>query len=211
MLIMARLTCDEYFVMDYSELINPAIIVVDMVNGFIKEGKLSDPYIARTVQPIINLIANTNHVRQDLLFVTDCHQEGCLEFETFPVHCLEGTSESQVIDELKDYVTDTNVFKKNSINTFTAPGFSDWLNAIKAPADLVVTGCCTDLCILQLVLSLQSWINQNEKRNMRVIVPVNCVDTYDAEFSSHKAKKMNKFALKNMEANGIKVISEFVK
>lgn len=194
--------------MNIHELIHPAIIVVDMINGFTKSGPLADPEIAKAARPIASLIEETTQSRQALLFVKDTHEEGCLEFESFPPHCLKGTDESEIMDELKGFADQASVIEKNSISTFTAPGFSEWLKTLKIPADIVITGCCTDLCVLQLVLSLQSYINQNDLRGLRIVVPVDCVDTYHIE-GIHDAKETNRFALENMKANGVKVISGF--
>ena len=41
-----------------------------------------------------------------------------------------------------------------------------------------------------------------------VIVPVNCVDTFDTP--DHPAEQMNFFALSSMKSNGIKVVSEII-
>ncbi len=206
---MARLNHNDYPAMNLDELSRPSIIVVDMINGFVSKGALADPEIARAGTPIRSLIERTDSTRQKLLFVTDTHKPGCLEFDSFPEHCLEGSRESQVMDELQEFVTEDNVLRKNSINTFGADGFLDWFSALEKPSDIVITGCCTDLCVLQLALSLQSYINEKNLRGFRIILPVDCVDTYDIP-DVHSARQTNRFALDNMKANGIQVVSSIV-
>lgn len=201
---MARVNDNGYPEMKWDALNHPVVIVVDMINGFVKEGALADPAIEKIGPEIAEVLEKT---QAPSLFITDAHQPGCMEFESFPPHCLEGTEESQVMDLLKPYAK--NVLKKNSINTFSAPGFIEWYHHLKKPCDLIITGCCTDLCVLQLVLSLISYIHEHDQKGMRVIVPVSCVDTYDMN-GVHSAVETNRFALENMAANGVTVISRFI-
>ena len=65
---------------------------------------------------------------------------------------------------------------------------------------------CSDICILQFALCLNAWLNEHNFERMRVIVPINCVDTYHIE-GIHDAAEQNRFALQNMEANGIIIVS----
>lgn len=197
---MARMETLPYAACSFSELNNPVVIVIDMINGFAKTGALADPAIAGCAAPIAALLDHC----PERLFVTDCHEPGCMEFQAYPPHCLKGSKESEVIAELQDYADE--VLEKNSINTFTAPGFDLWL-AGRDNCDLILTGCCTDLCVLQLALSLQSWIHQNERKDLRVFVPANCVDTFQID-GVHEAAAANRFALDNMKSCGIQVVSE---
>ena len=49
-----------------------------------------------------------------------------------------------------------------------APEFEEFLNSdLKYYRDIIVTGCCTDLCVLHFVLSLNTWLNEH---NMNDIV-----------------------------------------
>lgn len=198
---MARLNHNPYAPQNLNELRNPRLIVVDMINGFVREGALADPEIARTAVPILRLLEQT----EGALFIRDCHEPDCMEFESFPSHCVRGSEESEIMQELKPWAG--HVLEKNSINTFTAPGFLEWLESVDSDTDLIITGCCTDLCILQLALSLQSWIHEHDRRDLRIFIPADCVDTYHIP-GVHEAAAWNAFALHNMEANGIHVVSK---
>lgn len=197
---MARETAQSYETIQKKALNRPLFFVVDMINGFAKKGALADPAISDLAEPIEALIQKEN--KEDVIFLCDSHEKKAREFSAFPKHCLKGSEESEVIDELQPYVN--RRIEKNSINSFFAPGFQELIEELP-DRDLVVMGCCTDLCVLQLALSLQSWLSQNNLDG-RVIVPVNCVDTYDAP--AHPAGKNNQAALDNMAANGVFVVDQ---
>lgn len=184
------------------ELHNPVIFVVDMINGFIKEGALHDEAILSCVSPIQALLAKLS-CRS--IFIADSHPPQTREFISYPQHCVIGTSESEVIEELQPFVE--RLFRKNSTNTFTCQDFQSFLQEeLFRYDDIVLTGCCTDICILQFALCLNAWLNEHNQSQKRIIVAMDAVDTYDIP-GIHDAIEWNTFAIKNMEANGILVVS----
>ncbi len=185
-----------------NELHQPLIFVVDMINGFIHEGALHDPAILNCAQPIRDLIQTLDCRR---IFIADAHPPKTREFLSYPPHCVIGTKESEIIDELVPFVEE--VFTKNSTNAFTCEAMTRFLNTeLDQYQDIIITGCCSDICILQFALCLNAWLNEHNFERMRVIVPINCVDTYHIE-GIHDAAEQNRFALQNMEANGIIIVS----
>lgn len=200
---MARLINNEYKSILANELKNPLVFVVDMVNGFVKEGALADPMIQSVVADQKALMDN---LQCRNVFVCDSHPPKTREFLAYPSHCVIGTNEAEVMDELKDYVK--RIVHKNSTNTFMAPEFQTLLKEEMGNyQDIVIIGCCTDLCIMQFALSLQSYLNEHNLCDYRVIVPVDCVETYHID-SIHDAYFWNDVSLKNMAANGITVVSK---
>lgn len=199
---MARVQKDSWPVLKASQLNKPNVFVVDMINGFTRQGALADPAIADIAGPIADLLDATG---ADAWFIRDSHSPDAAEFSSFPVHCLAGSEESEVIDVLKPYVDEQRVICKNTISAAAVDGFFEKIAAIEDGSDLIITGCCTDLCVAQLALPLQFWIMEHG-RNLRVIVVVNCVDTYDIK-DTHSAKKANETALNYMNANGVTVVS----
>lgn len=199
---MARLENLELEPLQMAELTNPVILVVDMVNGFAKQGALADPAISSCAAPIRKLIETS---QAPVWFICDAHEPGCLEFDAFPAHCLKGSQEAEVIDELKDLAAKERTIYKNAISTFAAPDFGRILAELPEKSDVVVTGCCTDLCIEQLALPLQSWMHQQERRGSRVIVPADCVDTYHIE-GVHDAVSNNEAALQRMKGCGVTTV-----
>ena len=50
-------------------------------------------------------------------------------------------------------------------------------------------------------------MNEHNECDKRVIVPLNCIDTFHIE-GVHDAMENNAFAIQNMSANGIHIVSE---
>lgn len=199
---MARRSIHEAESLNIDQLKKPVIFVIDMVNGFVSEGALADKAIAQISKPIQDLIES---LKVRTIFVCDAHNEKAKEFQSYPIHCLKGSQESQVMDELAAY--NQEQIDKNSTNTFMAPGFQKILPDLLANyTDFIITGCCTDLCILQFALSLQSYLNEIDRGANRIIIPENCVDTYQID-QVHEAKDWNEAAIQNMKQNGILVVS----
>lgn len=200
---MAKLkpeTMDTLARTSLSELQRPHVFVVDMINGFIKEGALSDSYIMHITNPIQDLVKQAHATT----FICDSHNLDAKEFDAYPIHCIKDTSESEVIDELQPLVK--RLIHKNSTNTFMAKEFQDQLpDLLSQFDDFVLVGCCTDICILHFALSLQTFINEHNLSDKRVIVPVNMVETYDIP-EVHSRDKANQIACELMINNGIQVV-----
>jgi len=184
------------------------LIVVDMVNGFVKEGVMADQDIMRIVPIIKNLIEETLDEKETVFFIKDTHTEEASEFKTFPKHCLKKTKESELIEEFKKYEHQINVksFEKNSTSTMYAPGFLENINQLKNLREIIVTGCCTDICDLNLVIPLQNYFNQIN-RDVLITVPVNAVETYNSE--THPRDEYNEIAFKLMRQAGINLVKRY--
>lgn len=184
---------------------NTALLVVDMIVGFVYSGIMSSPRVASIVSNITDLNEKLQGCKK--VFFLDAHEEDAQEFDSYPMHCVVGTEEAELITELKtEYSkgTETTYVYKNSTNGFLSSEFQDWI--IKNEDELdnyIITGCVTDICVMQLALSLKAYFNENNK-NKRVIVPINSVETYDG--GSHDGDMMNLFALYNMHINGIEIV-----
>ncbi len=202
---MARVSkqfLEAYKPLSTKELKDPVIFVVDMIEGFVHEGALHDEAIHAATTHIENLIRDAE---QRVIFIADSHPPKTREFISYPSHCVIGTKESEVIQELQPYVQE--LMRKNSTNTFTCPEFQQFLKErLKNYRDIVITGCCTDICILQFALCLNAWLNEHNKTEQRIIIPLSCVDTYHIE-GIHDAVSCNEFSIRNMEANGICIVS----
>jgi nicotinamidase-related amidase len=182
---------------------NTALIIVDVINGFIREGKMSSKEIESIVGPVAEILGEFKSSAMPVIAFADCHSEDCAEFLTFPPHCTEDSSESEVVDELKK-IGGYTLIKKNSHNGFIEKEFAGFLSANGNINAFIVTGDCTDICVLQFCLSLKTWYTAQNK-SVRVIVPVNCVETYSAP--GHNPDFMNIAAYQIMKVAGI----EFVK
>lgn len=188
------------------EKIKKLLIVVDMVNGFVKKGALADPYIQHIVPEIERLVNSfIGDEEAEVAFIKDAHHPNSLEFTKFPVHCLEGTYESELIDELKPYEGE-RTYSKNSRSFMFAPGFMSDLDKMKALREIVITGCCLDLCDLDGALPLINYLDQQD-RDVDVIVPTDAVETYDGP--GHNREEYRRMALTLMKQEGIKVVDTY--
>lgn len=183
------------------------LIVVDMVNGFCKEGSLADKRIMHIVPELKKLLEYYTKKEDALVaFIRDAHKKGCSEFNKFPEHCIDGEWESEIIDEFKPFVKDSVVYKKNSRSFMFAPNFITDLDKMKELRKVIVTGCCTDLCDLDGVLPMVNYFDQMN-RDTQVIVPKNLVETYDAPY--HNREEYNEMAFKLMKQEGIKLVKTY--
>ncbi|MCF0109277.1 MAG: cysteine hydrolase [Erysipelotrichaceae bacterium] len=184
------------------------LVVVDMVNGFITEGALHDESIANALDPIIDLIEDHLKENNPILAFRDAHPEDALEFASFPPHCLINDSESELVKELKPYEDKMTVLPKNSTNGFMQPDFLPYFQSLEGLEQVVVTGCCTDICVLQFALSLKGYCNQHNIP-LKIIVPADTVDTFGGP--GHDKTTMNQTALALMSAAGICVTDTYGK
>lgn len=182
------------------------LIIVDMVNGFVKEGNMADPYIAHIIPEQKRLIEQFLNEREGIAFIKDCHEEGCHEFKRFPIHCLKGTIEAELVDELKQYEINGLVYHKNSTSAIFAPNFMSDIERMKKLKEVVITGCCTDICDMNLAIPLQNYFDQKDL-DVDIIIPTNAVETYNAPY--HKREEYNNMAFKFLEQSGIKLVKRY--
>ena len=181
------------------------LINVDMVNGFVNIGAMHDKYINHIISKQISLMEEFDKDEQKLnIIVKDTHKENCMEFNRYPVHCVENTEESELVDELKIFENDNSIcFKKNSTSTIYADGFLELIDSLKDLQEVTIVGCCTDICILNLAIPLRNYFDQKD-RNVEIVIYKDGVETYDA--SNHPRDEYNEIAFKLMLQAGIKII-----
>lgn len=161
-----------------------AVIVVDMLRGFLEEGHpLYCGEAARAVIPNIKkLLTEEREKGSAIFFIADCHGPDDPEFDVFPPHCVMGTAEAEVIPELYDFASSTTITKQRYSGFFETT-LETTLKKIK-PDKLIICGVCTDICVMHTVADARN-------RDYAVEVPVDCVASFDAE--------AHRWALKHME------------
>ena len=180
------------------------LVIVDIVNGFVREGAMASPLVEDIIPPVVSLMEKCKSKNIPSVAFADCHANHCAEFSSFPPHCIKDTSESEIVDEIKNAGGYT-LIEKNSTNGFHEKSFTDYLEGKSDIDTFIVTGDCTDICVLQFCLTLKTRYTAQNK-NINIIIPVNCVETYDAPW--HDADLMNIAAYKLMKDSGIKFVSE---
>ncbi len=163
-------------------------IVVDVLNGFTREGNLASPRCLEAIPRIKQVIEQRRGAGDQLIFLADTHDPDDKEFEIFPVHCVRGTHESEVVDELQPYLRDARLIRKRRYSGFFETDLEAVLRQLR-PDQVTVIGVCTDICVLHTVADLRN-------RDYRVIVPADAVATFDGP--GHPGDVVQQFALDHM-------------
>lgn len=146
------------------------LVIVDEVNGFatVGAGNLAPP--APNAQ-VTQMVAETDRLARgfdarDLPIVAflDTHEPGKPE-PPYPPHCEAGTGEEDLVPELSwlEGCANANLIRKNCINGFVgaidsqtnANHIVNWVNKNQLNSTLVV-GICTDICVMDFVLTFLS-------------------------------------------------------
>ncbi len=181
---------------------NAALIIIDMVNGFVKEGALYSPNalaINDTVASLARLCADNGI---PIAALCDSHKLSSPEFLSYPPHCVEGSEECRLTDEIAA-VCRPEIVLKSSTNGMNEPEFLSFIERTGSDT-FVVCGVCTDICVMQIAVALKAYFNRKDKLS-RIVVPVNAVATYD--LGAHDARLCQTMALYNMSINGVELCS----
>lgn len=178
------------------------LFIVDMVNGFAKNGNLYSDRIESILPKLTSLAKNFKNNNLSVYALNDFHTESSKEFDTYPQHCISGSDECEICDELKPFITDE--IKKNSTNGFLSPYFEKYKSNLLNDSKIYITGNCTDICVLQFALSLNAYISQNNGTSL-VYVVTDLTATFDAPF--HSGDEFQSIALKLLSQDGIKLIT----
>ena len=195
-----------------------ALVSEDMVKGFCNQGALASPRAGSIVPAVVRLFQRAHDLggRHFLLF-QDTHDPDAVEFSAYPPHCVAGTAESETIDELKA-LPFSDLFitmPKNSISSSIGTGLDAWLKAHPQVTHFIVVGVCTDICVYLVALYLRTRANILGQRAARIVVPADCVQTYDlpvetaAEVGAlpHDGDLLHSMFLYHMALNGIEVVA----
>ncbi len=163
------------------------LVIVDEVNGFasVGGGNLAPP--SENAQ-VTGMIAETDRLARafaaqgwPILAFLDTHEPGKPE-PPYPPHCERGTGEEELVPALKwleDEAAATLV-RKDCINGFVgAIGTDgrnrvvDWVNE-HGLERLLVVGICTDICVMDFVLTMLS------ARNHGMMPPLRDIAVYAA-------------------------------
>ena len=195
-----------------------AVVIVDLTRGFCTEGPLSSPRVQAVVAPIVGLAERAHALgMQHFLLPQDTHEPDAVEFGSFPPHCVRGTSESETAPELAalPFADEFQTIPKNAIDPSLAPDLQAWRAQHGEVNLFIVVGDCTDFCIYQMAMALRVSANQDQLRHVRVVVPADCVDTYDLPVTvaqslgslPHAADLLHLIFLYHMAVNGIEVVA----
>jgi len=195
-----------------------AVLSVDIVNGFCYEGPLASPRVASLVDPIATLFKNAHAAGvRHFILTQDSHPADAVEFASYPPHCIRGTSESETVTAFTKlpFFDEFIVMPKNSLSSAIGTDLDPWLDAHPEVDTFIAVGDCTDLCTYQLAMHLKLRANA-ANRPARVLLPVDCVDTYDLPVETaakigaipHDGNLLHLVFLYNMMLNGVEVVQQ---
>ncbi len=196
-----QLASDEKKSLESLEPGKTVLVIVDMVNGFVREGALSSPNAETIVPGIAGLMQACTKRGYRQIFFADCHTPDSPEFSAYPVHCVEGTAECEPVKELAE-LGEYQLIRKNSTNGSQEPEFREWLTASPEIENFVIVGCCTDICVQQFALGVKTECNRRN-RPSKVIVVADLCSTYDAP--GHESGAVELMSFYNMQTNGVEV------
>ncbi len=182
---------------------NNLLVVVDMVEGFINQGALADKNINRIVPNIEALISKAIYQGDKVIAFIDTHKKDDVEFEKYPPHCIEGTSECDLVPELRKYKDYMFLIPKNTTNGFNTKQFKRLVTLNKF-SEIKVCGCCTDICVKDFTESLLKY-NHIVGASTIVKVMSDACDTFNAP--NHNADEINKKTFKELQTKGATISS----
>lgn len=138
------------------------IIGIDIQNGFANKsqgGSLASEK-AESIVPHIRDFFKKMLRRAYIFFTQDWHPidryHNIKEGEAFPKHCIAGTWDAEIVEQLQEFVTEKNVVKKETF------GYLEWKEYLTAMVDMtnikriIVVGFASNICVISNLLRLRA-------------------------------------------------------
>ncbi|MCC6484586.1 MAG: cysteine hydrolase [Armatimonadetes bacterium] len=195
------------------------VFCVDMINGFCYEGALASPRVEAIASRVADLFTRVYEVGvRTFILPQDAHPADSPEFASWPPHCVAGTSEADTIEPLRSlpFAELFQIIPKYSTNPSPNTAFDATVHEANLHTAICV-GDCTDLCVYQLATHLRTGANAAGEK-MDVIVPADCVQTYDLSVQTarqlgalpHPGDLMHTVFLYHLALNGVRVVRSII-
>ncbi|HEV8681715.1 MAG TPA: isochorismatase family cysteine hydrolase [Actinomycetota bacterium] len=166
------------------------LMVIDTQEGFTRQGNLASDTCTAAIPRIRAIVEEEGTAGTAVIFTKDSHREGDPEFEMFPPHCIVGTPEHELVEELREFEPDAAaVIQKTRYSAFHETELDQVLKEL-GPDEVHVIGLCTDICVLHTTADLRN-------RDFAVVVHREGVETFDAP--GHGNEDVNRWALSHIE------------
>ena len=164
-----------------------ALVVVDMQNGFLREGNLASEDCLAVLPAVVQEVEQALDEDELIIFTADTHEVDDEEFAAFPEHCVRGTREAELVDELKGYLDRPNslLVKKRRYSALFETEFEGHLHRYGID-EVRICGVCTDICVLHTAADLRN-------RDIAVTVVGRATATFDGP--GHDADDVKRYAL----------------
>jgi len=126
-----------------------ALLIVDMLNDFVREGApLEVPDNRKILPNVMREIDKAHAEGTPVIYVCDTHAPDDREFSKFgwPPHGVKGTKGAEVVDELKPADGDI-ILEKTSYSLFEGTPLDEILENFGIKS-IRLTGCVTNICIM---------------------------------------------------------------
>lgn len=196
------------------------VVSVDLIKGFAVKGALSSERVGAIIEPVARLLSKAHALGvRHFLFTQDAHPSDSPEFKQYPPHCIAGTEEAEMVDELAalPFSADFVVIPKTSVDSACGTVLDSWFDAHRELTRVIVVGDCTDICIFQAVMHLKVRATVLGLP-YEVVVPASCTATYDLPVEAarqigapaHDAAFLHRVFLHQMALNGVTVVGSLV-
>lgn len=160
------------------------LIIVDVINGFCTVG-FGPLAPSEPDQQISTMVAESERLARifvakdcPILLFLDTHEPGKLE-PPYPPHCEQGTREEKLVAELEwlENHPQATLITKDCINGFIGSIdinsqdnlFLNWVNRHQLET-LIVVGICTDICVMDFVVTLLSVRNHSLLPSLKDVI-----------------------------------------
>jgi nicotinamidase-related amidase len=131
-----------------------AAVIVDMQDGFCHpEGSLYAPDSEAAIEPVADLLETVRAAGASVVFTRDVHPPEQFddahyydEFDRWGEHLVEGSWETEIVDDLPVEGAD-HVVTKHTYDAFHRTELEGWLNA-HGIHDLLICGTLANVCVL---------------------------------------------------------------
>ena len=167
-----------------------ALIVVDMQNGFLRSGNLASDDCLAVLPTVVLEVEAALAAGHHVIFTADTHEVDDREFEIFPTHCIRGTAEAELADELQTYLGRDRVhlLPKRRYSAMFETELEGLLHRYGI-SDVRICGVCTDICVMHTTADLRN-------RDIAVTVVANATATFEAP--EHPAEAVREQSLAHM-------------
>ncbi|MGD9537758.1 MAG: isochorismatase family protein [Alphaproteobacteria bacterium] len=210
------------------------LVIVDEVVGFAAVGggnlapKQEDAQVSRMVSETVRLARAFVKAKRPILAFLDTHEPGKPE-PPYPPHCEQGSGEEELVPELAWLAVEptATLMRKDCINGFVGATtteenrFVDWVRSHRLDT-LVTVGICTDICVMDFVLTVLSARNHGMMPTLKdiYVYEPGCA-TYDLpaevaaaaglpETAAHPQALAHHMGLYFMAARGARLIDAIV-
>lgn len=191
--------------MKKNEEFKKALYMIDMNNGFVNFGAMANPKYNELVPEQLKMIEKFRKENEMVNFILEAHDKNAIEFKNYPLHCIKGTKEAELIPEFinEQNKENTKTYYKNSINGMLNKNLQKEIKTLKNLREIVVEGVCADLCVMDFARTYLRYLDEINKEATMFVVK-QAIDTFDAP--GHNREEWINIACKVMEQAGAIVV-----